>query len=116
MWQVGRSANENAPYYKLKVFISKFFKVDCYLLKYPKGSKIKWHTDPSPNGYKHYRLNITLQKAKVGGKFVYLDTNGTCVLLNRRFNLFRPDIIEHGVSTITDGTRYVLSIGWLVKE
>lgn len=118
-WEIGRSANPKAPYFKFKVFISKLFKMDCYILKYPEGSSINYHKDPAPKDYKHYRLNIVLKHAKVGGEFLSFKNIGIgwfeakhC----KRFNLFRPDIVDHAVAEIESGTRYVLSFGWLIKE
>jgi hypothetical protein len=111
VWTEGR---QGSGYFKLKLFESKRFKFDIYLLKFPFASYINWHTDPSIDGYEHHRLNIVLKKAK-GGRFMindqfhYFESNG-------RFNYFRPDIQEHAVSIIYKGTRYVLSIGWLRRS
>ena len=38
-------------------------KFDTYLLRFPKGSEIKPHTDTVKSG-KHYRLNIVLKSAR----------------------------------------------------
>ena len=60
-------------------------KFDTYLLRFPKGSEIKPHTDTVKSG-KHYRLNIVLKSARV-----------KCYLLNLKqsvVNFFRPDISE----------------------
>lgn len=143
MWQIGRSANPQSPYFKWPLFVrvlGKLLKADAYILKYPEGSAIDFHKDSAPVGYKHYRLNIVLKRAKVGGEFITKMSvedyvNNTPIHKNSkefysegvgfahyvihhlgRINFFRPDITEHAVGTIYKGTRYVLSIGWLVKE
>lgn len=109
-WIKGR---QNSGYYKLKLLVSKFFKFDIYILKYPKGSYIDTHKDPV-EGYEHHRLNIILKRPKKGGTFFcgarhctgqYPDYN--------RIIKFRPDILKHSLNRIEEGTRYVLSIGWL---
>lgn len=79
-----------------------------WLVKYPQGSHIPTHLDPV-DGFNHYRLNVILQKAELGGEFY-----SECVLMNlfNRVYLFRPDKSRHGVGKVHLGTRYVLSIGW----
>lgn len=140
MWQIGRSANPKAPYFKYLVFQSKLLKMDMYILKYPVGSEIDFHKDAVPKGYKHYRLNVVLKKAKQGGLFITkmstedyvnnapLPTNSRefysegkdfahyVIHHLGRIHFFRPDIIEHAVGRIDEGTRYVFSIGWLRRE
>lgn len=108
MWIKGR---QNSGYSKLKLLESKLLKFDIYLLKYPKGSYIDVHIDPSPEGYEHHRLNLILKKAEKGGTFVLdnVDQIG-------RIHKFRPDIQEHSLHKIESGTRWVLSFGWLKKE
>lgn len=108
MWIEGR---QGSGYFKLKLLESKLFKFDVYLLKYPVGSYIDVHIDPSPEGYEHHRLNVILKKPKKGGTFVldHVDQTG-------RIHKFRPDIQEHNLHRIESGTRWVLSIGWLRKK
>lgn len=107
-WEKGR---QKSGYEKLKIFESKFLKFDCYLLKFKTGAFIDKHTDPV-QGHKHYRFNLNLNAGYVGGNpIVY----GKCILKNRFFYLFRPDIVLHEVSKVEKGVRYTLSIGWLVK-
>lgn len=142
MWEVGRSANPKAPYFKWLLFISRKLKMDAYILRYPPGSKIDFHTDPAPKGYSHFRLNIVIKTAKSGGEFI---TRSPYVLVEPTFverqrwnggpakwthrkteyrqeihkgivNFFRPDLQEHAVAEVKQGTRYVLSIGWLTKD
>lgn len=106
-WQQGR---QGSGYNKICLFQSKWLKCDCYLLYYPKGSRIGAHTDEVESG-RHYRLNIMLKKAKKGGDFVCPEATFKC----GRIALFRPDIQEHMVTTIQEGYRVMLSIGWVRK-
>lgn len=102
-WVPGR---QGSGYFKFLLFAFAFplFGVDAYILKYPRSSYIKAHLDPVRG--KHYRLNIVLKKAEVGGLFY---KNGA--FHSGRINFFRPDRETHGVSQVGLGTRYVLSIG-----
>lgn len=104
-WELGR---QGTGYNKIKLFESKFFKADCYLLYYPKGSEIPVHRDPVSIG-DHYRLNIMLKKAKDGGDFICKDP----ILRWPRVFYFRPDKSWHAVTRINEGYRLMLSIGWL---
>jgi Rps23 Pro-64 3,4-dihydroxylase Tpa1-like proline 4-hydroxylase len=85
---------------------------DCYLLKYPEGSFIPKHTDPVEDNKEHHRINFTFWRAKSGGQFVLHD-RGLKILGHQRFAHFRPDIEPHSVRRVNEGTRYVLSIGWV---
>lgn len=105
-WEQGR---KGSLYMKKKLFQLRNT-LDCYLIKYPVGSVLENHTDPV-TGKSHYRLNIILQKAKLGGK-LYLNN----CLCRKRVILFRPDAVEHRVSEVVYGTRYVLSIGFAWKN
>jgi hypothetical protein len=92
----------------MKLFESKWFKFDIYLLKYPEGSYIEPHIDSAIIPFhEHHRLNVVLKHADFGGYFCLNDESQ-----QGRFHYFRPDLVEHGVTTIHQGTRYVLSIGW----
>ena len=104
-WQQGR---QGTGYNKLCLLQSKHLKFDAYLLYYPQGSRIGVHTDEVESG-RHYRLNIMLKKAKKGGDFICPDVS----FRFWRVALFRPDIQEHLVTTIQDGYRVMLSIGWV---
>lgn len=84
---------------------------DLWLLRYPEGAHIDWHTDPVNEG-KHFRLNVLLKKAKRGGKFL---TKKVPIFNHARAVLFRPDRDLHKVTEIQEGTRYVLSLGWIRK-
>ncbi|NKF49236.1 2OG-Fe(II) oxygenase [Shewanella sp. WXL01] len=83
-------------------------KFDTYLLKFPQGSEVPPHTDKVKTG-KHYRLNIVLKQAEVGGEFICANP----IYNSKRIKLFRPDICEHQVSKVIKGNRYLLSIGWV---
>jgi hypothetical protein len=108
-WESGR---QGTGYEKLKLFNRwKFFsriKWDLYVLRYPVGSTIPRHRDPVPN-HKHYRLNIYLWNAKAGGA----PEHDGAFITNRFFTFFRPDLHAHSVSPVTQGTRYVLSFGFV---
>lgn len=111
-WVKGR---QGTGYFKFKILESRLFKCDLYLLKYPPGSSIPFHFDKVKN-HRHYRLNILLKKA-TGGEFVSVTRNGWINMhKNKRIVLFRPDVMKHKVDEVYEGTRYVLSFGWLIKE
>lgn len=81
---------------------------DCYLLRFPTGALVPPHTDRVSLG-RHYRLNIILRAPRRGGEFVCARP----IHAGRRIKLFRPDVEEHSVTMIEEGTRWVLSIGWV---
>ncbi len=81
---------------------------DIYILRFTEGQEIPPHVDPVQNGA-HYRLNIILKAATIGGEFICT----TAIYENSRIKYFRPDISEHAVTTIIKGSRYVLSFGWI---
>ena len=83
-------------------------KFDMYLLRFREGSEIEKHKDEVKKG-NHYRLNIVIKKSKSGGEFVCENP----IYENSRIKYFRPDISYHSVTKIEQGTRYVLSIGWV---
>ena len=108
-WQLGRN---NTGYKKLQLLSSKIFKMDMYLLQFPEGSYTDSHRDESPlEGHQHHRVNIVLKEAVRGGKFVIKGMSQ-----EGRIHKFRPDSFSHKVTKIKEGTRYVLSIGWLKAE
>lgn len=108
-WTYGR---QNSGYKKFTFFSSKKLRCDMHLLKFETGSFISMHLDPVEIGYDHYRLNIILKNAKKGGKFLI----SKCIFSNSRVKFFRPDEELHGVTLVTEGTRYVLSIGWVRRN
>jgi len=84
------------------------FKCDGYFLRFPQGSEIAPHIDRVTTG-KHFRLNIVLQRAQLGGEFIC----DKPMINTTRFKLFRPDVSLHQVTKIRQGNRLVLSVGWL---
>lgn len=83
---------------------------DCYILKYPPDSLIPPHKDDAPFDSEHWRLNAII-KSTLGGKLYIKDRN--VELWTGDAVIFRPDIMEHKVSRVYDGTRYVWSVGIL---
>ena len=83
-------------------------KFDTYLLKFPEGSEITSHVDKVTSG-KHYRLNIVIKSAEIGGEFIC----SHAIFASKRIKLFRPDISSHQVTKVIKGNRYLLSIGWV---
>ena len=108
-WQEGR---QGGGYLKLPIVMTRFpIPWDLHVLKIPKGSVIKEHTDPVP-GYNMYRINVILKQPKAGGEFKCANT-----LINwPRLKYFRPDIEPHSVTRVEDGERLVLSIGWCFRK
>lgn len=80
---------------------------DLYLIHYPEGSEIPWHTDPV-KGWEHHRINLVLKAPKKGGRF---ECNG--IFQPGRLHRLHPDIDRHRVTKIENGTRWVLSLGFL---
>ena len=108
-WQKGRSGG---GYEKLTLVSTRFpIRWDLHIMRMKPDTYVKAHRDPV-DGKKHFRLNIILWKPAEGGKFMVQRRMGTKRWW--RFTLFRPDIAKHYVSTVTKGTRYVLSIGWAI--
>jgi hypothetical protein len=108
-WQKGRL---NTGYDKVLISTGKFpIPFDLYLLRFNEGTEIPPHKDSVKSG-RHYRLNIVLKKAQKGGEF-----NCQQVLFKLgRAILFRPDEQEHHVTRIEKGSRYVLSLGWVINN
>lgn len=110
-WLRWRKGRQESGYDKLLIATLPWpIAFDCYLLRFPTGSVIKPHTDPVQERH-HYRFNWVIKKAKQGGEFICEQT----IFRSKRYFLFRPDQVEHSVTPITKGTRYVLSIGWTRK-
>lgn len=105
-WQPGR---QGSGYDKMLLLESLWpLPFDVYVLRYTLGSGIAPHTDPVAQG-RHYRCNIVIWEASQGGRFVCRRT----LFSSRRLHVFRPDAEEHWVEPVTQGRRYVVSIGWL---
>lgn len=106
-WEQGR---QGTGYEKMLLFTARWpLRFDSYLLRYPTGSEIPPHVDPVESG-RHYRLNVVVRSSKSGGEFVC----ATPLFATNRIKFFRPDVSEHSVTRVVAGTRYVLSIGWLI--
>jgi hypothetical protein len=84
---------------------------DLYLLRFPEGAEIPAHVDTVQQGA-HYRLNIVIWQAESGGEFICDDP----IYTSRRVKYFRPDISKHSVTHVCNGTRYVLSTGWILRK
>lgn len=84
---------------------------DSYLIRYAEGSEILPHTDPVAEG-RHYRLNLVLKSPRSDGEFVCTSP----IFASRRIKLFRPDVREHSVMKLVGGSRYVLSLGWVIAK
>lgn len=110
-WEKGRKGTG----YLKKLLVSWTWPIpwDLYILKYPVGSFVGWHKDPVKDG-KHYRMNLVIPWTCDGGSF--LCEFGTPPIYRSEYlNIFRPDITKHSVSYIHSGTRYVISLGWVIK-
>lgn len=106
-WQRGR---QGTGYDKMLLATARWpLRFDSYLIRYPEGSEIPPHTDPVQAG-RHYRLNLILKSPRAGGEFVC----AMPIYASRRIKLFRPDACEHSVTRVEGGSRYVLSIGWVL--
>lgn len=81
---------------------------DAWLMRYPVGSEVPAHTDPSPPGLCHVRL-YALALASVGGLF-YVD--GEEVPLDDGDAVaFRADLQRHQLTPVERNERLVLSVG-----
>jgi len=106
-WQRGR---QGTGYDKMLLLTARWpLPFDSYLLRYPEGTEIPPHTDPVQQG-RHYRLNLILKAPRAGGEFVCASP----LYASARIKLFRPDACEHSVTRVVGGSRYVLSLGWVL--
>ena len=108
-WEQGR---QGSGYRKFTLAYSKRFRFDAYILHLPTGTDVPPHSDPSPEGFEHHRVNITLRSASAGGVTHFDDPNGASRSPARHYH-FRPDLIRHSVSLIERGEIWLLSVGWL---
>jgi hypothetical protein len=108
-WQKGR---QGTGYDKMLLLTAPWpVPFDSYLLRYPEGSEVPSHTDPVATG-RHYRLNVILKAPRSGGDFAC----SAPIYESRRIKLFRPDKCSHSVSRVVGGSRYVLSVGWVLRS
>lgn len=91
----------------IPAWLSKLLSTDVYLLKFSAGSSVPKHKDPVREGFKHYRMNITICGA--GKMFI----NGPIKRFGR-VEIFRSGQYEHGLDTISE-QMYMPSFGTLVK-
>jgi hypothetical protein len=108
-WQLGRQGTGYEKCLLLTGLWPKPF--DLYLLRYRPGHGIPPHRDPVPNG-RHFRANIILCRGKSGGAFLC----DAPLFASPRLFVFRSDLSEHAVEPMVSGTRYVLSLGWILKD
>ncbi|HRE17989.1 MAG TPA: hypothetical protein PLW86_13140 [Rhodocyclaceae bacterium] len=107
-WQRGR---QGSGYDKMLLLTARWpIAFDSYLIRYPEGSEIPPHVAPVQAG-RHYRLNIVLKAPQSGGEFIC----ATPIFATRRIKLFRPDACEHSVTQVVGGSRYVFSLGWVLR-
>ncbi len=104
-WEQGRLGT---GYRKMTLFMNELW--DCHLIHCKQEALLHKHTDPVP-GRKHFRLNVVLWPAAVGGKF-----RCAGAVTVGPFTLFRPDIMPHEVTRVQRGNRVVLSIGWTIRR
>lgn len=111
-WQSGR---QGGGYDKLLLAKSERFKFDLYLLRFPEGSSVQVHRDPSPDGYEHHRINMTLRAAEKGGVTFIEQKNASMLPMRRAIYRFRPDRLWHYMSRVEKGSVLLLSLGFLKK-
>lgn len=104
-WEKGRQEGSYSKMLLIPEWLSNFLNADAYLLKFPVGSSVIKHKDPVQEGYKHYRMNITLS-GKGKGRMYILGP----IIRFWRIEIFRPDLYEHGLEPIK-GKIYMLSFG-----
>lgn len=105
MWSWGKDTYHTG-YDIFTLFFSKSF--DAYIFRYPEGSYIPKHKDPSC-GRRIYRLNFVIKKAKNGGEF---KCQKMIFSLFSRIHFFRADTSYHYVTKIEEGSRILLSFGF----
>lgn len=106
-WEPGR---QGTGYDKLLLVANPLLiPFDCYLLRFPEGTQIPPHRDPVKSG-RHFRLNIIVKRSPSGGEFVCVDP----IFATDRVKFFRSDLCVHSVTRVVGGSRYVLSIGWVL--
>jgi hypothetical protein len=116
-WRKGR---QGTGYEIFPILFCDFLKIDLYIVRYKKGSHIPWHFDPVEPKWEHHRLNIIFKDCAVGGKFlfdsraVHLVKQG--IFCKIRWTKFRPDQVEHMVTEVIEGSRTVISFGYVKKE
>lgn len=108
-WQPGRQVGSYSKMALIPQWLSNLLNVDAYLIKFPDKCSVMKHQDPVAEGYRHFRLNITLKAPERGRMY--------CLGPVRRFmrvEIFRPDLYEHGLAPIK-GSMLMLSLGCRIK-
>lgn len=89
---------------------------DAWVLRYKEGASIPPHTDEAGVfGMRHHRLNAMVQAADLGGK-LFMEKQGVAFPDGWAL-VFVPDVIEHAVTEVAEGTRLIWSVGcWKSME
>lgn len=103
-WEGGRQAG---GYEKMQ--LAKGPRFDLFMIRYRCGASVAPHVDPAPPGWRHFRANLMLRAPRRGGRLA-LDK---AIYAGRRLTIFRPDQNTHWVTTVEEGSRLMLSLGWL---
>jgi hypothetical protein len=108
-WNKGR---QKGAYEKLPILNSRLLGCDAYILRFPRGCSVMKHKDPVAEGYRHYRMNVILKKPSNFRDRMYI-----LGPIKRwwRFEIFRPDLYEHGLQPINE-SMWMLSMGCRVKS
>lgn len=108
-WKLGR---QNTGYDAFIFILNPLFiPFHVLILRFKVGSKIPPHKDKGAKGTKHYRLNVIIRESKDGGEFKC----EKMIYESRRIKFFRADLYTHEVTEVKGRTRYVFSIGWVIK-
>jgi hypothetical protein len=112
MWLRFTRGRQESGYEKMLLMTAPWpIPFDMYILRFRVGDHIPPHTDPVTNR-RHYRLNIVVRKASEGGEFLCEDA----IFETERIKFFRPDRSRHAVSQIVRGSRWVLSVGFVLRQ
>lgn len=130
-WVEGRQRSGYSRFGLLPRAVTRFIGLDIVILRMPEGVELPPHFDHVPirrriYGYeKHMRLNIIVKQPEEGGHFwVRQNMNANIpdsepyyedIFPDKRVYWFVPSHIEHGVTKVEKGTRYVLSFGWCCR-
>ena len=100
--------------YVIPLLRAKLTPIDCRVIFAPTYSWLPPHKDPI-EGYRQWRINITMLKAKEGGRF-HIWKKGEARVVDKLFFCFDPASVKHDLSYIHKGHRCVISIGWRRKQ
>lgn len=123
-WTKGRQNTDFDKPYKVMLLIPKWMcmmlHIDLVLIKYEEGVRIRRHVDNDLwwKGYDTVRTNIELTSPKKGGVLQFWGVANNPHAIKKRWSFFgkkaitfRPDIMPHSVTRVTEGERLVLSFG-----